>query len=62
MHTRWAVLFEEKVNERARQIVEHVSNGGATDYAGYREQVGYLRGLSEAVKLVEEVDSIVVGG
>lgn len=62
MHTRWSILFEEKISEALMQASEHLCGGGAADYPMYREHVGRINGLREALRMAEEVDTKITGG
>jgi len=45
-----------KIMEAHTQHLESLGNGAIQDYASYRDTVGYLRGLKDAMALCEEID------
>lgn len=54
--TRFHSLLEHKINERVESRIESTISGAAEDYARYREQVGYISGLKDALRLAEDVE------
>lgn len=54
--TRFHALLEEKIRIEVENRSISLANGGASDYPNYRESVGYIRGLQDAVKLCEEIE------
>lgn len=62
MHTRWSLKLEDKVTGRIADALDRISGAGAADYADYREQCGYIRGLRESLQLAQEVDAEILGG
>ncbi len=54
--TRFHTLLEAKVTEQMDTRMMHLSNGGASDYPAYREAVGYVQGLRDALRLCDEVE------
>lgn len=51
-HTLLEVRVQEQINQRSIQIM----TGGASDYPAYREAVGYILGLNDALRLCEEIE------
>lgn len=49
-------LFEQLLAERKQQWVNSLMSGTPADYETYRQMVGLLQGLDEALKISEEVD------
>ena len=49
-------LLLKKLNEVCTNRLELMETGTCVDYAAYREQVGYLRGLKDAIILLEETE------
>jgi hypothetical protein len=39
------------------RMVESLVEGGASDYPKYKEIVGYVRGLKDALKYCEEIET-----
>lgn len=54
--TRFTTLFKAKVKEVVDNRSDSLANGDAADYSKYRESVGYLRGLADAIKICEEIE------
>ena len=55
--TRFHGLLEEKVRKRIDDISVEIVGGRCADYANYLRQVGYISGLTDALKLADEVES-----
>jgi len=56
-------LLDKKLQENIQQIVDSLSDGGAKDYAHYKELCGAIRGLRTAqretkdlVRKLKEID------
>lgn len=53
--------FQSELEARVKEAVENrsisIANGDVTDYAHYREQVGYIRGLRDALKIGEDIEA-----
>lgn len=50
-HEQLAKRLQEAINTQA----EALGNGAAQDIQSYRETVGYIRGLGEAIKVADDV-------
>lgn len=52
--------FHRLLEDRVREVVEResasLSSGQAPDYPSYKEMVGYIRGLSDALRLCEDIE------
>jgi len=49
--------MRQLVRTRIREVADDMVYGGAIkDFAGYREFVGVLRGLAEALELIDEAE------
>lgn len=46
----------EKLNDAISVQALSIVQGGARSYDKYRETVGYIRGLTDAIKLAEETE------
>lgn len=44
------------MEEQISVSLEFLKNGGAPDYAAYRETVGHLRGLKDALALLDDIE------
>lgn len=49
-------LFEQLIAVRRAQLTEYLATGAYTDYAAYRQCVGQIEGLNDALKLSDEAD------
>lgn len=49
--------LREKVEEAYSERQKSLSDGAALDYAAYKEQVGYLRGLADVLTLADEIEN-----
>ncbi len=56
MKTRFHSLLEAKINEVIAKYSEIVLSCGCASIESYRAEVGYLRGLKDALKLADEVE------
>jgi hypothetical protein len=54
--TRFHLLLEERVKEAVEANCIALVGGQPKDFPTYREQVGYIRGLSDALTLCEQVE------
>ena len=54
--TRFHTLLRAKVQETIEIRVGSISAGQCTDYASYRENVGYIKGLMDALGLADEIE------
>jgi len=50
-------LFRERVQEEISFLTQIVVDGSPKDYAEYRENCGHVRGLRNALDLLDEVVS-----
>ena len=55
--TRFQAELETRINEAVENRTKSIAKGDAADYAEYREHVGYIRGLQDALKLGEQIES-----
>lgn len=55
--SRFGDLLKAKIEEATANKVQAMVAGVPDDYPAYREMVGYLKGMSDAVKLVDETDT-----
>jgi hypothetical protein len=55
-------VFRELVNKFRATLVNDLANGTPPDYPAYRQAVGRIEGLSDALKLSEESDFTINGG
>lgn len=51
-----ARLFLVKLAEVLDTRTDELSLGQCKDYSSYREEVGYLRGLRDAIKIIDELE------
>jgi len=58
MESRFESLLKKKIEEaRVSSLIELESGLSITDYARYRQRIGYLTGLRDAVAFIEETNS-----
>ncbi len=55
--TRFHSILETRINEAVEKMAESIANGHANDYANYRQHVGYISGLRQALKLCAEIEA-----
>ena len=55
--TRFHALLEAKINEAVENRSISLVSGAATDYAHYRENVGYILGLRDALKIGDDIEA-----
>lgn len=53
--TRQHSLLEKQIETHRREIMESVGSGACKDHADYRDQCGYLRGLEDALKMMDNI-------
>lgn len=54
--TRFHTLLREKIDKARAERIESISSTALPDYAAYRQEVGYLSGLVDALALCDEVE------
>lgn len=55
--TRFHSLLKAKINERINELSTELSAGMAKDYANYQGYVRHIQGLSECLRLCEDVEA-----
>lgn len=61
-YSRHGRLLEERIEEHILSLSAQLGFGSATDYASYRQAVGQLQGLRDALKISEDLDREISGG
>ena len=56
MATRFHLLLEKKIDEAIQNRTVSLASGAAADYPHYKENVGYINGLRDALNLCDEVE------
>ena len=56
MTTRFHALLEKKIGEEMQNRAASLASGAASDYPNYRESVGYINGLNDALKLCDDIE------
>ena len=56
VQTRFHTLLMGKVEETIRARSDSMAAGQCTDYASYRENVGYIKGLMDALGLADDIE------
>ncbi len=54
--TKITARLEFKLAETRATIVESIGDGACKDYGEYRYQCGYLRGLDDALTILNEIE------
>ena len=55
--TRFHSLLEVRIKEAVESRANSIVSGACSDYAHYRENVGYIQGLQVALKLCDEIEA-----
>lgn len=55
--TRFHAQLEARIKEAVENRANSIANGDVADYAQYREQVGYISGLRDALKIGEQIEA-----
>jgi hypothetical protein len=53
--------LEEKINEERRGLADNILQGSAQNYEEYKNRVGYLKGLSDALIWATEINDELIG-
>lgn len=53
--------FEKILVERLEKLAAEIVSGKAVDYADYRNRVGRIRGLQDALEAAKDVNARVIG-
>jgi hypothetical protein len=48
-------LIAKKIEERRRELLDHLGTGAPKDYSEYREVVGAVKGLSYTAMYIEDL-------
>ena len=54
--TGFSARLKAKIAETMESRSTSIATGACGDYAAYREQVGYIRGLLDVVELCREIE------
>lgn len=54
--TRFHLLLEERVKEAIAANLEAIVGGQPKDFPTYREAVGYIKGLNDALTLCDQLE------
>ena len=55
--THFHAKLEARINEAVENRAKSIASGAATDYAHYKENVGYILGLQDALKICDDIAS-----
>lgn len=53
--TRLQGLLEKKIAVFRQETLESIGSGVCHDHGAYRDQCGYLRGLDDALKMLDDL-------
>ena len=54
--TQFQRVLESRIHEAVESRRNSIASGVCSDYPHYREQVGYILGLTDALKICEEIE------
>ena len=54
--TNFHRLLRKKIEDAVRNRSDSLSDGAAIDYPHYRENVGYIHGMLDTLKLCDEIE------
>ena len=54
--TRFHQLFQERALKEIEKANQELASGAAKDFGQYRDYVGYIRGLGDALRLCDEIE------
>ena len=54
--TRFHALLKVQIEIAIQAMADSLTTGGSIDYANYRDGVGYIRGLRDALKACAEIE------
>lgn len=49
-------VFEQRLAEHRQTLIAGLATGTPTDYAAYRQLVGQIQGIDDALKISEQAD------
>ena len=55
-YSRFHNLLKERIQEVIADLSHSIISGQAVDYPSYRENVGYIRGLNDALRLCDDIE------
>ena len=55
--THFQRQLEAKIAERYEEAAAHTAMGNFPDWAAYRNEIGYLRGLRDVLILCEQIEA-----
>lgn len=55
--SRFHTILRAKLDDEITKAGEQITSGMMASYEGYRESVGYVRGLVAAMKLAEDAEA-----
>jgi hypothetical protein len=61
MQSVWYGRFVAKLAEKHDEVTAHLVGGGAASHEAYRQLVGYLNGIKDALQIAAEVDRQILG-
>ncbi len=61
MQSHWSRTFAAKLAEHRDALVRDLATGRVADFPDYRQIVGRIQGLDDAIRISDEVDGILSG-
>lgn len=62
LESRHAIIFKQKIAEHRQKLLETLGTGYAVDYGNYKQIVGQIQGLADAMKFSDDADYEINGG
>lgn len=54
--TRFHAILADRINKEVENRAASIISGACVDYAAYKSNTEYIRGLLEALKICEEIE------
>lgn len=54
--TRFHTLLETSIHKQIKTVSDDILRGQMKDFTDYREWTGYIRGLTDALKLCDDIE------
>lgn len=62
LESRHAIILKQKIVEHRQELLEMLAAGHVQDFGIYKQVVGQIQGLADAVKLSDDADYEINGG
>ena len=61
IETRFQAAFRKKVQEQIDSRSDFLTEGSARDFADYKDNCGYINGLRDSLKLLDDTETEIAG-